>query len=60
MARRPVAWIVATVVVLGAMTAGLFQYETGLAPEDQFIDTPEAITAAYRYVVGETPSVSAA
>lgn len=47
-ARRPVAWIVATVVVLGAMTAGLFQYETGLAPEDQFIDTPQAITAGQR------------
>ncbi|WP_131106124.1 MMPL family transporter [Ornithinimicrobium sufpigmenti] len=47
-ARRPVAWIVATLVVLAAMTAGLFQYETGLAPEDQFIDTPEAITAGQR------------
>jgi RND superfamily putative drug exporter len=47
-ARRPVAWIVATVVLLGAMTAGLFQYETGLAPEDQFIDTPQAITAGQR------------
>ena len=47
-ARRPVAWIMATFVLLGAMTAGLFQYETGLAPEDQFIDTPQAITAGQR------------
>ncbi|QFG69855.1 MMPL family transporter [Ornithinimicrobium pratense] len=47
-ARRPVAWILATFVLLGAMTAGLFQYQTGLAPEDQFIDTPEAITASQR------------
>ena len=47
-ARRPVAWIVATFVLLGAMTAGLFQYETGLAPEDQFIDTPQAISAGQR------------
>lgn len=47
-ARRPVAWIVTTFVLLGAMTAGLFQYETGLAPEDQFIDTPQAITAGQR------------
>jgi putative drug exporter of the RND superfamily len=47
-AARPVAWIVGTVVVLGAMSAGLLQYQTGLSPEEQFLETPEAITAAQR------------
>ena len=47
-ARRPVAWIVGVSAVLAAMSFGLTQFQTGLAPEDQFLQTPEAITAAQR------------
>ncbi|MGD8150916.1 MMPL family transporter [Ornithinimicrobium sp. Y1694] len=47
-AARPWAWIAGVTVLLAAMSVGLSQYRTGLAPEDQFLDTPEAITAAQR------------
>lgn len=47
-AKTPVKFIVATVLVLAAMAAGLTQLRAGLAPEDQFLETPEAIVAAQR------------
>ncbi|MDT0202366.1 MMPL family transporter [Nocardioides sp. AE5] len=47
-ARRPPAFIVATLVLLAAMAAGLFATETGLRQADQFLDEPEAISAAAR------------
>ena len=37
-----------TLVLLAAMAFGLTQLRSGLAPEDQFLETPEAITAAER------------
>ncbi len=47
-AGAPAAYIVGTLVLLGAMAAGLTQLRSGLALEDQFLETPEAITAAQR------------
>lgn len=47
-ARRPVAFVAGTVVLLAVMSIGLFRIETGLSPADQFLETPEAITASQR------------
>jgi putative drug exporter of the RND superfamily len=47
-AKAPVAYIAGTLAVLGAMAFGLTQIQSGLAQEDQFLETPEAITAAQR------------
>ncbi len=47
-AKAPAAYIAGTLVVLGAMAFGLTQLQSGLAQEDQFLETPEAITAAQR------------
>ncbi|WP_101522993.1 MMPL family transporter [Nocardioides houyundeii] len=47
-ARRPQAFVVGTVLLLGVMMIGLFQINTGLRPSDQFLETPEAISAADR------------
>ena len=47
-AKAPVLYVVGTLVVLAAMALGLTQLRSGLAPEDQFLRTPEAITAAER------------
>ena len=47
-ARAPGVSILATLGVLAAMAFGLTQTVSGLPPEDQFLDTPEAITASER------------
>ncbi|MFK5582968.1 MMPL family transporter [Serinicoccus sp. LYQ131] len=47
-AKAPAAYIGGTLVLLVAMAFGLTQIRSGLAPEDQFLETPEAITASQR------------
>lgn len=47
-AAMPWVYVVGTLAVLGAMAFGLTQLRSGLAPEDQFLRTPEAISAAER------------
>ncbi len=47
-AKRPRAFVAGTLLALGLMMIGLFQIDTGLRPADQFLDTPEAITASER------------
>ncbi|HSX68901.1 MMPL family transporter [Nocardioides sp.] len=49
--RRPVLLVAGTLVVLGVLSAGLFRIETGLDRSGQFLDEPEAITAAERLAV---------
>lgn len=46
--RRPAALGAGTVVVLGLLSVGLLQVQTGLGQADQFLDEPEAITASER------------
>ncbi|WP_207457691.1 MMPL family transporter [Herbiconiux sp. SYSU D00978] len=43
--RRPVAVLVAGVVGLGALAAGLTTYSVGLAQTDQFLGDPESVQA---------------
>ncbi len=47
-ARRPATVAALVMVVLAAMAAGLTRVQLGLDEADQFLDTPEAITAAER------------
>jgi RND superfamily putative drug exporter len=47
-ARRPGAFVVASAVLLAALSSGLFAIDTGLSGADQFLDKPEAITAGER------------
>jgi RND superfamily putative drug exporter len=47
-ARRPRTFVVATVVVLAALASGTLGITTGLDPSDQFLQKPEAISAAER------------
>jgi RND superfamily putative drug exporter len=47
-ATAPARYVAGTLTVLAAMAFGLTQIQSGLAPEDQFLETPEAITAAER------------
>ncbi|WP_151526291.1 MMPL family transporter [Serinicoccus kebangsaanensis] len=47
-AAAPTAYIAGTLVLLAGLAFGLTQLRSGLAPEDQFLDTPEAISAAER------------
>jgi len=47
-ARRPAAFIAASLVLLAVMSVGLFRVETGLGPSDQFLRKPEAIAALDR------------
>lgn len=47
-AGRPLGAAVAGVVVLAALASGLLGVRTGLSESDQFIKTPESITAAQR------------
>lgn len=47
-ARAPAVWIAVTLVLLAGMAAGLTQVKSGLALNEQFLQTPEAITAAQR------------
>lgn len=46
--RRPRVIIGATLAVLAAMSAGVFFTTTGLDQADQFLNTPESITASQR------------
>ncbi|PJJ57435.1 RND superfamily putative drug exporter [Mumia flava] len=45
---RPVTLLVAAGIVLAALGSGLLQVKTGLSDADQFLDEPEAISAASR------------
>jgi RND superfamily putative drug exporter len=47
-AGRPGAFIVVTSVVLGLLALGVARIETGLPQSEQFLDTPEAISAGER------------
>ena len=47
-AARPLAFIVASTVLLAGAMTGLLRVETGLSGADQFLDEPEAIAAAER------------
>ncbi|WP_083519030.1 MMPL family transporter [Serinicoccus chungangensis] len=47
-AKAPAAYIAGTLTLLAALAFGITQISSGLAPEDQFLETPEAITAAER------------
>lgn len=46
--RRPVPLIVVTLALLGGLALGGTQIRSGLSESDQFLETPEAITAAER------------
>ncbi len=45
---RPGMLIALTLLLIGGLAAGATQVRSGLAADDQFLDTPEAITAATR------------
>lgn len=47
-ARRPTAVIAGVVLVLVALAAGVTRIDVGLDQADQFLDTPEAISASER------------
>ncbi|WP_377320786.1 MMPL family transporter [Pimelobacter simplex] len=47
-AARPVTAAVAGLVVLAALASGMLGIRSGLSEADQFLDTPESITAAAR------------
>ena len=47
-AARPVTFLLVSAVLLGGLMSGVPRIETGLSASDQFLDTPEAITAAER------------
>ena len=47
-ARRPRTFVVATIVALAALASGTLSITTGLDPSDQFLQKPEAISAAER------------
>ena len=47
-AGRPGAFIVVTSLALGALALGVTKIETGLSQADQFLETPEAISASER------------
>lgn len=47
-ARRPAAYVAGSAVLLVALAAGTTQISTGLGTSEQFLDTPEAITASER------------
>jgi RND superfamily putative drug exporter len=47
-AARPGTFIVLTTLLLGGMALSVMRIETGLSQSDQFLDTPEAISASER------------
>ncbi len=47
-ARRPRTFVVGTVAALAVLASGTFGITTGLDPSDQFLQKPEAISAAER------------
>lgn len=48
-ARRPRVFVAVTLVGLAVASLGLTQVRAGLSTADQFLDTPESITASQRY-----------
>ncbi|QIM20366.1 MMPL family transporter [Phycicoccus sp. HDW14] len=48
-ARRPVVVVTVVLLALGAAAGGITQVRAGLSTADQFLDTPESITASQRY-----------
>lgn len=46
--RRPRTFVVGTVLALGVLASGTLSISTGLDPADQFLEKPEAISAAER------------
>lgn len=47
-ARRPAALVAGSLVVLALLAGGVTQIQSGLSLSEQFLDTPEAISAANR------------
>lgn len=47
-ARRPAAYVLGSAALVAALAAGTTQISTGLDTSEQFLDTPEAITAGER------------
>ncbi|TQL49537.1 RND superfamily putative drug exporter [Ornithinicoccus hortensis] len=47
-ATRPPAYIVGSLLFLAVLATGLFRIDLGLSTDEQFLETPEAITAATR------------
>ncbi len=47
-ARRPAAFVTGALVLLALMSVGLLRIDQGLSQADQFLDEPEAISAAER------------
>ncbi len=47
-ARRPGAFVAGTLVVLAVLASGVLRVETGLGTDEQFLQEPEAISAATR------------
>lgn len=47
-AARPGTFIVGSLMLLAVLASGLFRLDTGLEQSDQFLDKPEAISAAER------------
>ena len=48
-ARRPLVVVGGTLVVLAVAASAMTQIRAGLSTSDQFLDTPESITASQRY-----------
>ncbi|MBA2697074.1 MAG: MMPL family transporter [Actinobacteria bacterium] len=46
--KRPPAFIIGTLAVLAVMCLGVFRIDLGLSTSEQFLEEPEAITAANR------------
>lgn len=47
-AKRPRTYVLGTVVLLIALSSGVFQINTGLSESEQFLEKPEAIAASER------------
>ncbi len=47
-AKRPGTFVAAAVLLLAGLAVGITQIKSGLSESDQFLDTPEAISAAER------------
>ena len=47
-ARRPALYVAGSALLLGVLALNVLRIDTGLGPADQFLEEPEAITAAER------------
>ncbi len=47
-ARRPAVYVAASAILLAVLALNVLRIDTGLGPADQFLDEPEAISAAER------------